>query len=110
MIAAEQKLQGGWTRTVMRRAMDGLLPEEVRWRSGKASLAPNFGRRLIGNDRNLLAEVILEQPGDIEEYVDIRALRRAYDRYIAQPTSEADDLSVYGAVVLGLWLQQAKIA
>jgi asparagine synthase (glutamine-hydrolysing) len=109
-MPADQKLLGGWTRSVMRRAMDGLLPEEVRWRPGKASLAPNFGRRLIGNDRNLLAEVILEQPGVIEEYVDVTALRRAYDRYIAQPTSEADALAVYGAVVLGLWLQQAKIA
>jgi asparagine synthase (glutamine-hydrolysing) len=108
-LPADQKLQGGWTRSVMRRAMDGLLPEEVRWRSGKANLAPNFGRRLLSNDRNILTEVIFDHPGALDEYVDIPALRRAYDRYVAQPLSQADALTVHGAVVLGLWLQRAKI-
>lgn len=109
-LPASQKLDGGWTRMVLRRAMAGVLPEEVRWRASKANLAPNFGRQLLGNDRNLLTEVILEQPGVIEEYVDVPALRRAYDRYVTQPGSQADALTVYGAVMLGLWLQRAKIA
>jgi asparagine synthase (glutamine-hydrolysing) len=109
-LPASQKLEGGWTRIVMRRAMAGVLPEEVRWRASKANLAPNFGRQLLGNDRNLLTEVILDQPGVIEEYVDVPALRRAYDRYVTQPGSQADALTVYGAVMLGLWLQRAKIA
>jgi len=108
-MPADQKLQGGWTRVVMRRAMEGVLPEEVRWRSTKANLAPNFGRRLLEKDGNLLAEIVIEQPGVIEEYVDVPALRRAYDRFVAQPGSEADALTVYGAVVLALWLQRAKI-
>ena len=79
-LPADQKLRGGWSRLVMRRAMAGLLPEEVRWRSSKATLAPNFKRRLLGNDRNVLTEMIIEQPGPLEEYVDLAALRRAYDR------------------------------
>jgi asparagine synthase (glutamine-hydrolysing) len=108
-MPADQKLQGGWTRMVMRRAMEGVLPEEVRWRSTKANLAPNFGRRLLEKDKSLLAEIVIEQPGVIEEYVDVPALRRTYDRFVAQPGSEADALTVFGAVVLGLWLQRAKI-
>jgi asparagine synthase (glutamine-hydrolysing) len=109
-MPADQKLQRGWTRVVMRRAMQGILPEEVRWRSSKASLAPNFGRQLLDKDRNLLDEIIVEQPGAIEEYVDTRALRRVYDRFVAQPASQADALTVYGAAILGHWLQRAKIA
>jgi len=93
----------------MRRAMAGLLPEQVRWRASKANLAPNFGRRLLSNDWNVLTEVILAHPGALEEYVDIPALRRAYDRYVAHPLLQADALTVHGAVVLGLWLQRAKI-
>ncbi len=108
-IPADQKLQRGWTRMVMRRAMEGVLPEEVRWRSTKANLAPNFGRQLLEKDGNLLAEIVIEQPGVIEEYVDVPALRRTYDRFVAQRGSEADALTVFGAVVLGLWLQRAKI-
>jgi asparagine synthase (glutamine-hydrolysing) len=90
--------------------MEGLLPEEVRWRSTKANLTPNFLGRLFDNDRNTLKEVVFEQSGALEEFVDISALRRAHDRCNTQPISEADALTVFGAVVLGLWLQRAKIA
>jgi asparagine synthase (glutamine-hydrolysing) len=108
-MPANQKLQGGWTRVVMRRAMEGILPEEVQWRSTKANLAPNFRRRLLDKDLSVLTEIVIEQPGVIEEYVDVQALRRVYDRFVAQRGSEADALTVYGAAVLGLWLQRAKI-
>ena len=109
-MPATQKLGGGWTRLVMRRAMRGILPEEVRWRAGKANLTPNFTRRLVAQDRSLLEEVVHGDPSVLEEYVDIPALRRTYDRYVSQPTSERDALSVYSAVVLALWLQKAKLA
>ena len=109
-MPGNQKLRDGWSRFVMRRAMAGRLPETVRWRSSKANLAPNFKRRLLDNDRNLLAEIVLDQPGMIDEYVDVPTLRRTYDRYLADPGSEADALTIFNAVVLGLWLQRAKIA
>jgi asparagine synthase (glutamine-hydrolysing) len=108
-LPADQKLRDGWSRVVMRRAMDGLLPDEVRWRASKANLSPNFRRNLLAKDRNLLAEFILEQPSVLEDYVDISELRRAYRRCTTQPTSETDALTVFGAVVLGLWLQRTKI-
>jgi asparagine synthase (glutamine-hydrolysing) len=108
-LPPEQKMHGGWTRLVMRRAMSGLLPEEVQWRASKANLAPNFLRQLLERHRELVAEVVLE-PGIIEEYVDVAALRRAHDRYVAQPMAQAEATTVYRAVVLALWLQRAKIA
>jgi hypothetical protein len=42
--------------------------------------------------------------------VDVAVLRRAYDRYVAQPMAQADATTVYRAVVLALWLHRAKIA
>ena len=107
-LPADQKLHDGWSRMVMRRAMKGMLPESVRWRVSKANLGPNFTRGLLRYDRNRLTEVV-EQPGALEEFVDIVALRRAYERYVTDPRSETDALTVYGAVVLGLWLQQVKL-
>ena len=108
-LPADQKLDGGWSRLVMRRAMIGTLPEAVCWRADKANLAPNFRRRLLEQDRPLLDEVIRKQSGVLEEFVDIPALRRAYDRYERQPTNP-DALTLYSAVVLGLWLQRTKLA
>jgi asparagine synthase (glutamine-hydrolysing) len=109
-LPANQKLRGGWTRVVMRHAMKGILPEDVRWRPDKADLSPNFMRQIREHDRDLIEEVVLKNPDVIEAYVDIDALRRVYDRYLARQMSEGDALALYRAVVLGLWLQRAKIA
>jgi asparagine synthase (glutamine-hydrolysing) len=108
-LPAEQKLHRGWTRVVMRRAMAGILPDEVRWRVGKANLSPNFKRRLLDCDRRLLDDVIIDDPQVIEDYVDVSALREAYRRYAAEPMSEADALAVYGAVTLALWLRRTGL-
>jgi asparagine synthase (glutamine-hydrolysing) len=108
-LPPDQKLKDGWGRAVMRRAMSGDLPEGVRWRSTKANLAPNFKRRLLAQDRSLVAEV-LAHPEVIEEYVDTTALRQAHDRFVAEPTSESDALTIYSTVVLALWLQRAKLS
>jgi asparagine synthase (glutamine-hydrolysing) len=109
-LPAEQKLHQGWTRVVMRRAMDHILPEAVRWRVGKADLSPNFARRLWEGDRNLLEDVILRDPQVIEDYVDISALRAAYRRYASQPMIQRDALTVYSAANLALWLRQTGFA
>lgn len=106
-LPPEQKLHQGWTRVVMRRAMAGILPPEVQWRTRKANLSANFKRKLLDYERSTLEEVILEQPQVIEEYVDVPALQGAYHRYACQPIErEREALTVYGAVTLSCWLRQ----
>jgi asparagine synthase (glutamine-hydrolysing) len=108
-VPPDQKLHQGWTRVIMRRAMANILPDEVRWRFGKANLSPNFQRRLLASDRALLDAVILHNPQVIEHYVDVAALRAAYQRYLSQSTGP-EAMLVYGAVILALWLSQANFA
>lgn len=106
-LPGHQKLSGGWTRAIMRRAMAGILPEEVRWRFSKANLSPNFRRRLLAGDRELLDRVIIREPHIIEPYLDIPALRAAYNRYASRPMHTEDDAqTVYSAVVLAFWLKK----
>ena len=107
-LPPEQKLHHGWTRVVMRRAMADILPEEVRWRVGKANLSPNFTRRLLEYDRRILDDVIMNDPQVIEDYVDISALREVYRRYTSQPTPD-DAITVYSAVMLALWLRRTGL-
>ena len=40
-LPSEQKLDGGWDRVIMRRAMEPLLPPSVCWRQGKANMSEN---------------------------------------------------------------------
>jgi asparagine synthase (glutamine-hydrolysing) len=107
-LPPEQKLSNGWTRVIMRRAMKGLLPEAIRWRAGKASMAPNFTRALDLHERERIDEVVLRKPHLIEQYINISTLRQAYDRFIKWKSKE-DGNNVWIAVTLGLWLDRAQV-
>jgi asparagine synthase (glutamine-hydrolysing) len=105
----EHKLWRGWTRAILRRAMENVLPSAVQWRTDKGNLSINIRRRLL-EERKTLEAVILHDPGIIEAYVDVPALRAAYRRYLAQPvpSTEEDLFTIYLAVSLALWLRQSE--
>lgn len=105
-VPANQKLHQGWTRAIMRRAMTDILPNEIRWRIGKANLSPNFQLGLLNGHRELLDDIIVRNPGALGNYVDIPALQKVYSRYIGQQ-GQQDALTIYSAVTLALWLSQS---
>lgn len=113
-LPPEQKLQQGWTRVVVRRALADILPAEVRWRGGKGSFAPNFIPSLLTLESALMEEVILDDPQAIEEYMDVPALREAYHRYTSRSTrgdavAVPDVVTVLQATTLALWLRQTGL-
>jgi len=104
-LPSDQKLRDGWTRSVERRAMDGILPPAVQWRRDKTNLFPHFIDALRRQERTLLDRVVLQPSTELARYVDLAVLRGAYARYRARP-SEDDALAVWRAVTLALWLEQ----
>ena len=94
---------------VMRRAMAGILPEEVQWRGGKGNMSPNFEHGLLTFDREQLEEVILKEPGAIGKYVDITALRKAYHRFVSREATEQEVFSIWQSASLALWLQSTGL-
>ena len=108
-LPPEQKLHRGWSRMVMRRAMDGILPESVQWRGAKSNIAPSFDHGLLAFERERLEKVILEELGAIEEYVNVTTLRQAYHRYVSREAREGDVLAIWKAVSLALWLQHTGL-
>jgi asparagine synthase (glutamine-hydrolysing) len=109
-LPSDQKLNDGWTRVVMRRAMNGILPPQVQWRSGKMDFVPSLAYGLRVFERDHLDEVIIRNPGVIEEYVNIRSLRQAYSRFLEQDSDlESKDLfAIWKTVSLALWLKHAR--
>jgi len=105
----EQKLRHGWTRAILRRAMENILPTTVQWRTDKGNLSVNIRRRLLA-ERETLDAVILHDPGIIKAYVDVPALQAAYRRFLSQPvpSTEEDLFTIYLAVTLALWLRQSE--
>lgn len=61
-LPAEQKLDNGYNRIIMRRAMASILPPEVCWRGGKADLSPHANQLTL----NLIKAYQLQSPETLE--------------------------------------------
>jgi asparagine synthase (glutamine-hydrolysing) len=100
-----QKSRDGWTKSILRRAMSGYLPESVRWRRDKEHLGealtlayarrihPEIGR-MIAAGRDLLGL-----------YVNLDELQKCQDTYQSTGSSEAF-WQLYAVALLARWLQQ----
>jgi asparagine synthase (glutamine-hydrolysing) len=107
-LPGDQKLRGGWTRFVLRRAMEGILPEEIQWRSSKADLSPNFITRLFFSNPQRLQRALVGNTDVLSAYFDVSALLRVYQRAAARPTEE-DALIVWKAATLATWMKHTGI-
>ncbi|MBW4446580.1 MAG: lasso peptide isopeptide bond-forming cyclase [Spirirestis rafaelensis WJT71-NPBG6] len=110
-LPSDQKLYQGWGRMVMRRALEGILPEKVQWRGGKTDLSPNFNDGILNRDRQILDEVMSHKIKSLEKYIDLDFLQAAYQRIIlaGNQVSNDDYMAVWQAVILALWLEHKKV-
>ena len=96
-LPPEQKLFQGWTRIVMRRAMEGVLPEKIQWRTSKMDFSPNLIDGLLNREKQRLEELIGDRSEILEPYIKIDILREKYH--------EGKDIQlIWRFVSLGLWL------
>ena len=101
-LPPEQKLHQSWPRWILRRAMTGILPDEIQWRVGKSNLSANFRRSLLEFERERLEEMFANDLEVIEAYVDAPTLQEAYQR--------GDANMIWPAVILALWLPQVSLS
>jgi asparagine synthase (glutamine-hydrolysing) len=104
-VPAEQKLNNGFVRSIMRRALKGTLPELVRWRGDKADARPAIAGALRRFGQGLINGVL--QAGTLNGFVNLRLLEKNYIRFLAGDSTGNSDLNVWGAVTLARWLQSA---
>jgi asparagine synthase (glutamine-hydrolysing) len=105
-----QKLQNGYTRSILRRAMTGILPTEVQWRVDKGNLSAGVTLKLLEYEREMLEDLILRDTELIEEYVELPSLRAIYQRYEADPLrSKGEAFSLMLTINLALWLRNSMV-
>jgi asparagine synthase (glutamine-hydrolysing) len=107
-LPGDQKLSGGLTRVVLRAATAGILPEEIRWRKGKADLRPILPHALgqVGPVR--LGGVLAREAEVIAPYVDLDALRAVLERYV-RVADPRDAVTLWRVATLGAWLRAAPV-
>lgn len=103
-VPSRYRLRDGLSRYHLRPAMEGILPEAVRWRGGKSSMAANFQEGLLVRDRALLDDVLADADAHVGDWVaegTLEALRKA---------PEDQPLHVLWAVAtLALWRRDEGI-
>lgn len=108
-LPGDQKLNQGWSRIVLRRAMAQRLPEVVQWRKGKADLGPNFTRGLVSADRNMIDKMLVNEVNSLSPYINVPLLRDMYRQYTARQSDTAE-LAIWRVSVLASWLSRTGLA
>lgn len=111
-IPSEQKLAGGWTRLIQRKAMEGIVPPEIQWRVHKADMGYNFVLSLQGKDRDALMGSLFDEPEVLADYVDMDELKTMHHSFDSNGFKDARNNSarLYIAAVLARWLRGAGIS
>jgi asparagine synthase (glutamine-hydrolysing) len=108
-LPVEYKLRDGWTKWIFRRAMEGVLPEEIAWRKDKQHfIVPQnewFRSELRGQVLKLLAtEWLTEHLG----LIDRPKLRARYEAYLRQTTGNGllSFKDIFSPIALELWARR----
>ncbi len=103
-LPGEQKLNQGWPKAILRRAMAGRLPDAVRWRRGKEHLGWAFTSALMGKTQARIRGTVEANWDLIRPYVDVDNVRRACAIYFDNG-GLAQAEKVYEAAHLIAWLR-----
>jgi asparagine synthase (glutamine-hydrolysing) len=110
-IPEEEQTRHGGERMVIRRAMDGVLPEAVRWNAIRGRQAADVGLRLLDHREEMEDELrTLESHRTVTTYVDVSALAGAWRdlRAVVTPRTSQNAASLLlrgvmaGRFVMGL--------
>lgn len=107
-LPSEAKLKDGWSRLILRRAMEDILPRAVQWRRDKLDFAPHLIRGMLAHHSHLLDEILVEDSHGVGRFVDLGAVAAAHRRVVDQQTAaDGNDVQiVWRTVVLAFWLRQ----
>ncbi|ESZ28385.1 MULTISPECIES: lasso peptide isopeptide bond-forming cyclase [unclassified Mesorhizobium] len=109
-LPGAEKLNQGFGRSVLRRAMEGILPPAVQWRRDKIDFTSNLVKGMLGNHRDLLDKVLVKDAARIAPYVNLPEVTAAYGRISSQPEAATlpDVQYVWRSISLSLWLRQVQ--
>ena len=109
-LPPEQKLNLGYGRIVMRRAMEGIVPSKVRWRREKTDFTPNFVRGLQYWKQQDWDKFVSQNQALLEEYIDLPALKQMIQKFIdpQQKASSKEARTLWLVISLVFWLSRTN--
>jgi asparagine synthase (glutamine-hydrolysing) len=80
-LPADFKLQDGWGKHVLRRAMERRLPEEIVWTSKRPVVTPQR-EWMTGPLREWVGDIVSQPDFSAMGMFDVRAVRATFDNYL----------------------------
>jgi hypothetical protein len=102
-LPGHMRLRDGWTRYIMRRAMEGIVPDSITWRVGKGRMSANFWHGLYNLDGALL-EGLVTTSGLLDRYIHKPYLLGMYQR--RKELSEEEATQLARIATLAFWLNK----
>jgi asparagine synthase (glutamine-hydrolysing) len=105
-MPGEQKIHGGWSRSILRRGMAESLPPLVRDRTDKADLSHWILNALSGVDQERLAELMARVRGGSDTicaFLDEDAMDESYRRFVEMVDMRNANL-LWQPLVLSEWI------
>jgi asparagine synthase (glutamine-hydrolysing) len=102
-----EKLNNGWGRLIMRRAMEGILPPTVQWRRFKFDFTSHIATSIVRDHSDLVLRTLEDGRNGLGDYVDLPAVRLMMDR-LKTSISRANGYEVqaiFRTMVLAFWLK-----
>ncbi len=99
----------GYSRSILRKAVKGIVPEKIRLRTDKANLGHEITRSLIDNDKGFVKNQLDNPHEMIVDLVDISLLRSHWEKLLLDPRKYSTGSNIpsliYSYLVANRWLQ-----
>ena len=107
-LPPEQKLNLGYGRIVMRRAMEETVPSKIRWRKAKTDFTPNFIRGLQCWEKEEWEKFVDENQVLLQEYIDLATLNSIIQKFTdpQQQATNQEARTLWLIISLISWLNQ----
>jgi len=106
-----ERIFRGWTRSIFRHAMKGIVPDDVLWRTDKSNIGASVKINMLKHGSDQLNRLVGNDSGPLKKYVDMHLLKTAYLDYRESPMErDAEALLMMTNVYLLNWLEQARFA
>lgn len=101
------KTRRGWTKFILRRAMEPYLPSEVIWRRDKDSLMWEFNRIILKERAGYFHQATLDERESLKPYVDVGKLEGFWHEYLTLGDEKHAEM-LWSGLALAFWLRQQK--
>jgi asparagine synthase (glutamine-hydrolysing) len=101
------KTRHGWTKIILRRALESELPADVCWRKDKDSLMWEVNRLVLRERAEYLYQTTLDEQASLQPYIDLPKLMKFWQEYLTLG-EEKQAVLIWSGIALAMWLRRHR--